>query len=329
VRSLSAFLLLMFPMIGIRAQRPADPVLLRISLEGQPWALEMNVAGFAVKENLTRSDGRRYLYAVNDAAGVALSITLEKVSGGASLDGCREVFRGRVQPDGPFKLSEIKESQVGDMAVQEYMIHEAKGAPVEQKNLFGCIARNDVYIDIHVSKTSFKAADQPRLMAILNSSTIVASGPSDGAKSLLSGSAALLAEGNKHFALNKYDKAIGPYQEALDQEKKELKLNNSQWRVLIDNLAMAYGITGNLPAVEEVLKYGLSKDPTYPMFYFVYADLCAERNDLENTMKFLRMALKYKDNVIPGERLPDPSADDSFKRFLKNDQFAQLVAQFK
>lgn len=319
----------MLSTIGVQAQPQVDPILLRISLEGQPWAVQMNVPGFAVRENLTRPDGRRYLYAVNDSAGVSLSITLERVSGEASLEGCKEVFRGRVQPEGPFKLSEIKESQAGDMAVQEYMIHEANGAPVEQKNIFGCVARNNAYVDIHVSKTSFKVADQPRLMAILNSSTIVASGPSDDAKSLLSGSAALVAEGNKHFALNEYDKAIGPYQEALDQEKKEPKLDSSQWRVLIDNLAMAYGITGKLAAVEEVLKYGLSKDPTYPMFYFVYADLYAERNDLDNTMKVLRMALKYRNNVIPGEKLPDPSADDSFKRFLKNDGFAKLVAQFK
>ncbi len=308
--------------IGAQAQSRDASTPLRISLEGQPWALQMNLSGFAVKENLTRPDGRRYLYAVNDASGLSVSITIEKVTGGATLNGCREVFRGRAQPGGPFKLDEVKESQEGDMAIQEYMIHEANGAPVEQKNIFGCMPKDDAYIDIHVSKIQFKAADRPRLMAILSSGTIVAAAPPTG-------SVALVMEGNKHFALNEFDKAIGPYQEALDLEKKEQKLDSSQWRILIDNLAMAYGITGKLPAVEEVLKNGLSKDPTYPMFYFVYADLYAERNDLDNTMKFLRLALKYKNNVIPGEKLPDPSADDSFKRFLKNDEFVKLAAQFK
>jgi Tfp pilus assembly protein PilF len=82
-----------------------------------------------------------------------------------------------------------------------------------------------------------------------------------------------------------------------EPEKKEQKLDTSQWRVLIDNLAMAYGITGKLTAAEEVLRHGLSKDPTYPMFYFITADLHAERNDFSNTMKNLRLALKYKSNV--------------------------------
>lgn len=43
--------------------------------------------------------------------------------------------------------------------------------------------------------------------------------------------------------------------------------------MLIDNLAMAYGITGKLTSAEEVVNYGISQNPTYPMFYFVLADL--------------------------------------------------------
>lgn len=45
-------------------------------------------------------------------------------------------------------------------------------------------------------------------------------------------------------------------------------------------------------------------------------------------MKNLRLALQYKANVIPGEVLPDPVKDDSFKRFLNNDEFKKLAAQF-
>jgi len=67
----------------------------------------------------------------------------------------------------------------------------------------------------------------------------------------------------------------------------------------------------------------------YPMFYFLTADTLAERNDLENTLKFLRLALKYRENTNPGEKLPDPLTDDSFRRFYQNDEFKQLTGQFR
>src|SRR5580692_6600899 len=89
-----------------------------------------------------------------------------------------------------------------------------------------------------------------------------------------------------YFLRQEYGKAIGPYQKALDQEKTTPKLDVPKWRILIDNLATAYGINGKLDPADEILKYGISKDPNYPMFYFLMADSSAERNDFDNTMKF-------------------------------------------
>jgi hypothetical protein len=36
---------------------------------------------------------------------------------------------------------------------------------------------------------------------------------------------------------------------------------------------MAYGITGDHKSAEKLFKYGLTKDATYPMFYFELAAL--------------------------------------------------------
>ena len=80
----------------------------------------------------------------------------------------------------------------------------------------------------------------------------------------------------------------------------------AQWRVLVDNLAMAYGITGKLEAAEQVLNDGVSKDPAYPMFYFLMADASAEQNDLENTLKLLRCLEVFRENMNPGESCPTP-----------------------
>jgi hypothetical protein len=329
VKRLDIIVLFALAAASVEAQPVDKSAPLRVSFPDKPWVLQVVAPGFMVTQNITQPDGRRYLYAVETSSTGVLSVTLEKVQGAATLDGCRDVFQGRIQPNGPFKLADIKQSQVGEMAVLEYMIPETNGAPVQQKNVFGCMVKEDVYADIHVSKGAFKAADQAPLMAVLRSASFASVELSGSPNTLPTSSFAFFAEGSKYFVLQQYDKAIGPYQEALDLEKREQKLDSSQWRVLIDNLAMAYGITGKLTAADEVLKYGLSKDPAYPMFYFITADMYAERNDLANTLKYLRLALMYKNNVIPGEKLPDPRTDDSFKRFLKNDEFRKLADQFK
>jgi tetratricopeptide (TPR) repeat protein len=313
----------------VTAQAQKEPEPLRISFKDKTWVLQMAAPGFVVTQNATQPDGRRYLLATNDTSGSVLSVTLEQVTEPPTLEGCKEGFRQRTQPNGPFQLADVKQSQEGAVAVLEYLIHKANGVPLEQMNIFGCLFKEDVYADIHLSKAPSKAADRAQLMTTLSSASFVDIGPAAKSNSVPASSAAFFADGNQYFLRQQFDKAIGPYQEALDLEKKEPKLTGTQWQVLIDNLAMAFGITGKLAASEEVLKYGLSKDPNYAMFYFIRADGYAERDDLTNTMKYLRLALMYKNNVIPGEKLPDPRTDDSFGRFLKNDEFKKLAAEFE
>ena len=58
------------------------------------------------------------------------------------------------------------------------------------------------------------------------------------------------------------------------------KLDKTLWYVLIDNLGMSYGITGDLQEAKETFDYGVSKDPTYPLFYYNLACTYAEMNDV-------------------------------------------------
>jgi tetratricopeptide (TPR) repeat protein len=127
--------------------------------------------------------------------------------------------------------------------------------------------------------------------------------------------------GSRYFVQQNFDAAIVPYQQALDAEKQSPSLTKTDWLVLIDNLGMAYGITGDLNRAEQTFNYGISKDSTYPLFYYGLACVAAGRNDMDKAMDFLRKAFSYKANVIPGESMPDPRQDDSFKPFLSNHKF--------
>lgn len=137
------------------------------------------------------------------------------------------------------------------------------------------------------------------------------------------------AEGSKYYLEGEYKKAIPPYQKALDLEKKERKLPKNLWLVVVDNLAIAYGITGDIKKSMAVLNYGIEKEPTYPMFYYNMACGYGEINDEDNAINYLRLAYKYKANMIKGERFPNPETDSSFEKFLDSEKFMTAIAEMK
>ena len=137
----------------------------------------------------------------------------------------------------------------------------------------------------------------------------------------------LLERGSKSYLAGEYKQAISPYQKALDREKANRTLSDTVWRVMVDNLGMAYGISGDLKKAKETFDYGLSKDPKYPLFSYNMACTYAEMNDVDNAIKFLQQAFQYKENMIKGETFPDPWTDDSFQRFMKNDKFVSALKE--
>src|SRR2546423_11609333 len=137
----------------------------------------------------------------------------------------------------------------------------------------------------------------------------------------------LVEQGSKAYLEGDYKKAIPPYQKALDREKANRTLGQSIWRVMVDNLGMAYGISGDLKKAKETFEYGLSKDPKYAMFLYNMACTYAEMNDVDKTIDYLKQAFENKENMIRGEHFPDPWADDSFQRFMSNDKFVNILKE--
>lgn len=122
-----------------------------------------------------------------------------------------------------------------------------------------------------------------------------------------------------------YEKAIEPLQKALDQEKKESKLSNAEWRHLVESLAIAYRGAGKLTAAEEVLQYGISKDSKCATFYYTLGAIYGDWNKVYVSIKWLKQALENQSN---GEKLPDPRQEDTFERFMKNDDFRAVLREF-
>jgi hypothetical protein len=122
-----------------------------------------------------------------------------------------------------------------------------------------------------------------------------------------------------------YQEAIGPCRQAFEIEKVTPTFRKTWWRVLINNLSIAYGITGDIAKSREVLQYGVSKDPDYPLFYYNLACGTADKVNMADTEKYLQLAFDRRKHVIEGEQMPDPRSDDSFQKLLLQDQFCKFV----
>jgi tetratricopeptide (TPR) repeat protein len=288
----------------------------RVSLPGKNWGVVLDLPGFAIETNETKPDGRPYMLANNQATGVILSVTLEEVPQGNRASGCKESLEGKAK-DPRFRKKDTKITESASMTFLEYLVPEVGGIPVQQKNLFVCLFRENVYIDLHFSKVRFQPGEEKLFTAVLDTLRFQ--------ENVERTSLDYMQIGSVYYLQRDYRKAIPAYAQALALEKQSRQLEKKLWYVLVDNLGMAYGITGDLKSAKETFEYGLSKDATYPLFYYNLACTHAEMNDLEKAMAYLKKAFEYKQNVIPGEKMPDPKKDDSFQRFLKNEEFRKLL----
>jgi hypothetical protein len=296
------------------AQQP-KPFRGRLSLAAKDWGVVLDLPGFVVKTVETKPDGTRYMVAENETTNVVVSLTLEDIKPGARAGSCRESLEAKTK-NTELKIRDVRFSRSVDVDVLRYMVPEFRGQPIKQESLFACQPYDNTFIDLHVSKVNYSAADEPLFADVLKSMHI---------DKVQRTSMELAAEGSRLYIQHDYKGAIGPYSQALELEKVNPKLEKPLWYVLVDNLGMSYGITGDLQKAKETFQYGVNKDPTYPIFYYNLACTYAELGDATEAGNYLKKAFEYKANVLPGENIPDPRKDDSFKKLMKNKEFQELA----
>jgi hypothetical protein len=90
---------------------------------------------------------------------------------------------------------------------------------------------------------------------------------------------------------------------------------------------IAYGISGNLKKVHTLLEDAIRQDPDYPLNYYNWACAFAEEGDKDKMLTNLSTAFQHKEHVLKGEQMPDPRSDDSFQKYVHDDEFVKLMKQ--
>jgi predicted Zn-dependent protease len=134
--------------------------------------------------------------------------------------------------------------------------------------------------------------------------------------------------GQALFRQEKYGESVVPYEKARELERAGSKLTSAQHRILVDQLAMAYGISGDLKKSRALLMSAIHDDPEYPLNYYNLACVNAEEGNKSEVLSNLSMAFQQKEHLLKGEQMPDPRTDSSFQKYVRDEDFIKLMAKF-
>jgi predicted Zn-dependent protease len=131
--------------------------------------------------------------------------------------------------------------------------------------------------------------------------------------------------GQSLFKEEKYADATGPYEKARALEKSGEVLSSDQHRILVDQLVIAYGISGQLKRAHALLDEAIPQDPDYPLNYYNLACAFAEEGNKGKMLANLDLAFQHKDHALYGEQMPDPRSDSSFQKYVRDGDFVKLM----
>jgi Tetratricopeptide repeat len=307
-----------------------------MTIPGVPGVLQIDVGPTTFQTKVLPDGKEVQLRAFDRPDGIGITAFLQRVAFPASAEKCREEWWPGSKKSMPMQLEDLKESPMKDgIARVEYIVPEFQGIKVRQKSVHAYLGARDLCAEVHLSKTAFEPGDQKLFegseccQALTGSAVLAAAGSVCTRVSFSADAEQYFREGSKYYLQQDYSTAAASYQKALELEKQKRTFSKGYFRVLADNLGMSYGISGDLKQAKATFEYGLTQDPEYPMFYYNLACTYGEMKNMQQAIKELRLAYKYKANMIAGETLPDPIKDDSFRYFVDDDRFVKAVSDMR
>jgi hypothetical protein len=276
------------------------------SLPTHPGRLHLEAPTFKIVEASAKPDGNEFgLRGQNADASVSLLAFLFRIPEEAPLTSakCRDYMLSHAQHADPsihIQLEKVLPAGL-PLALAQYFENAR-----QQHVVRAFVAKGDLCSDIEFSSRQEVTADVPDIKAILASVTF-----DPDAK----------ASFREVFAY-----ATAPiYEQSLSLLPSDEAA--TKWRrISTDQAVMAYGMSGDIAKSRSLLATAIRLDPQYPVNYYNLACADAEEGDVSGARLHLQQSFARRENVIPGESLPDPTQDDSIRK-LRNDKSFWLFVE--
>ncbi|HEY9126718.1 MAG TPA: tetratricopeptide repeat protein [Acidobacteriaceae bacterium] len=189
-------------------------------------------------------------------------------------------------------------------------------------NLRGFVASGDICGDLEISSDSAIDTEDAEIKPILTSYRLDPDyKPAFG--DVYQYAQILFNTQNFKAAAPLFEKALAMLNNGFDG--KPFPSHQIALRIATDQTGMSYGISGDYKKARAIFEQGIKADPDYPMYYYNLACADAGENKLNDAQKHLEQAFSRKANAIEGEKVPDPTKDDSFLPYQSNKEFWQAI----
>lgn len=303
------------------AQTNADQSDFRIALTTRPGQLHWHADGFKIVEYSAKPNGEEIgIRGRNDSGSLTFLGFLFVVPGQAQLTGtrCRDGALDALKRGAPgvkiLATSEMQRSGSSSIAIANYSGQDRAGKALYSIRSF--VASGVLCGDLEVYGDTPTRPDDPEIKKILDSYGLDTSYKPQPNDILLY--AQILYE-HRNYA------AAAPIFEQLLASLNDSQNQQTMKRVATDQAGIAYGISGNTAKARAIFEKAIATDPDYPMYYYNLACADAQEHKLAEARSHLQQAFARKGNVIRGEKMPDPSKDDSFLPYQNDRDFWKFV----
>jgi len=275
---------------------------------GQDWKAEM----LTVYDKGTRPVAQ---YSKANSGLTVSFIIFENLSGQPTAEGCRiDTINPILEHDSKLISKridgEVKNAAGETLATTSYLVDMSLAVSGHhQHNLFGFAGNAKTCAEMHISSVLETPAEDERMKALLiDFHPDLAYQPTALDYFRL---ASILFKNSPGLAAPYYKSSL----DAMPKGASSLTLR----RVATDQLVMSLGMSGDLKNSRAVAENAISTDPDYPLNYYNLACADAEQGNAAEAKLHLQQAFDRRANVIKGEKMPDPTKDDSFLK-LKSDK---------
>jgi len=263
----------------------------------------------------------------NKTTGIVLSIILfPNETGQPTSESCRDaVIRPVLDHLGGSAtvVDQKKDMRTGNnglqLALESYRIEKVGDISLQQQNEFGFYGDKSTCAEVHLSKARYTNADAAQIENALKLFKFEPGyEPTAHDYSLL---------GTVYFSGTHNSAAAAVYYQRAFDTLPPTPENLNTRRVITDQLAMSYGISGDIDRSRKVNEAAIARDPDYPLYYYNLACADAEKGNADAAREHLQQAFDRRHNTLPHEQFPDPSSDDSLAKLKDNAQFWDLVTR--
>jgi tetratricopeptide (TPR) repeat protein len=313
--------LFIFAVLSTYGQQPTHNAPFKLALSSSHGQLSWNADGYMIVETSAKPGGREIGIRAKDGVdrlaflGFLFHVDEPKPVTAAN---CRDQVLKEDKKENPTlkvtATSEIARSGGLPIALVDYTTQDR--ARKTWYMVRGFVASGDICGDLEFYGTTPIKAEDPDLKKIFESYRL---------------DLAYVPQFNDVFIYGEilynhamYKAAAPVFEQALSMLSDD-KSQDKMRRVTTDQAGMSYGISGDIPRARAIFNAAIAKDPEYPLYYYNLACADAEENKLAEARVHLQQAFDRKQNVIPGETIPDPSKDDSFLPHRGNKDFWSFV----